>query len=172
MRQELKLMAAPRSDRSRRNERAIKEDIVEHVDRGRPLAVELGRRAIAEMGVMRLIARRIAGNRQEGDPLFRDRDPFLLPGQEFERAAALAVDGRGAIVAAAAELAVLAMYAGIDVVRLGGRVGRRQRGDQNAAKGDASQSLHHRSTAPVGGRSIENVLAERSSRALIALRKR
>jgi hypothetical protein len=66
------------------------------------------------MRVMAVVARRIARDRQEGDPLLRDFDPGLFAGQKFERAALLAIDRRGAIVAAATELAIAAVDAGID----------------------------------------------------------
>src|SRR5579883_2001114 len=159
-------------NRTRRNERAIEKDILEHVARERPLAVEFRRRAIAEMRVVGVFARRIARNRQESDALFRNGDPFLLAGQEFERAAALAIDGRRAIVAAAAKLAVLAVNAGIDVMRRGRRRGSRQRRKEDAAKGDANQSFRHRQPLLLAADRSKRRQAMRSSRALIAFRRR
>src|SRR5208337_4192496 len=94
----------------------------------------------------------VAGDRQEGDALLGDRHPALLARQELEVAAALAIRGRGAVVAAAAELAVLSVHAGVDVVGAG-RGERRE--DEGEAKSRPQESIHHKSTAPVGGRPID-----------------
>src|SRR5208337_1054352 len=143
------LFSAKVSDRARRDERAIKVDVVEDVRREGADPVAVGRRAIAEMRAVRVAVGLVAGDRQEGDALLGNRHPAPLTGQELEAAAALAIGGGGAVVAAAAELAVLSMHAGVDVVGAGRRVRRRGKGE---AKRRPQESIHHKSTAPVGGR--------------------
>src|ERR1700677_558520 len=95
--------AASRLDRARRNERAIEEDVLEHVRRGGAKPIGVGCRAIAQMPVVAIaVVGRIAGYRQEGDALLGDFDPLPLARQEFEAAPVLAIRSHGAIRAAAA----------------------------------------------------------------------
>src|SRR5271168_1371897 len=130
-----------RLDRARRNERAIEEDVLEHVRRGGAEPIGVGCRAIAQMPVVAIaVVGRIAGYRQEGDALLWDFDPLPLARQEFEAPAVLAIRSHGAIRAAAAQLAVLAVHAGVDVVR----TDRGERGsNQGPAESGAKKSIHH-----------------------------
>src|SRR5208337_658113 len=93
-----------------------------------------------EVRTMGVVARRVAGDRQKGDALLRDRHPSLLASQEFELVATLAVGRRGAIVAAAAEKPIFALYAGIDV--MGARAGERRR-EEGGAEGRPQNSSDH-----------------------------
>ena len=81
------------------------------------MTVVVGRLAVAQVRVMRVVVGRIAGDRQEGDALWGNFDPTTLAGQELEIAALLAIRSRRAIVAAAAQTPVLAVHAGVDFVR-------------------------------------------------------
>src|SRR5271165_1348133 len=132
--------ASAPSDCARWNEGAVEVNGVEHVGGVPSRPVGVRRRAITEVRTMGVVARRVAGDRQKGDALLRDRHPSLLASQEFELVATLAVGRRGAIVAAAAEKPIFALYAGIDV--MGARAGERRR-EEGGAEGRPQNSSDH-----------------------------
>ena len=155
-------------DRAGRDEGAVEIDVVEHVRRERAEPVAVGRRAIAEMRVVRVAVVPVAGNRQEGDALLGNRNPAPFARQELEPPAALPIGGRGAVAAAAAELAVLAFHAGVDVVSACPRRtthGRGRRREPPATEHSACQPLLLAADRSIGA-------SMRSGRVPIALEKR